>query len=58
MSRCDNTNLNAASDSDHRWLSVHRGDSDCAHLVLQAIVLTIIDDEVKDISYRLVSGFK
>lgn len=41
--------LNAAADGDHRRLSGRRGDRDGAHLVVQTIVVSVVNDKVKDV---------
>lgn len=50
--------LDAAADSDHRWLSGSRGDGDCAHLVVKAIVVAVVHDKVEDVSDRLTAGLQ
>lgn len=45
--------LDAAADGDHRRLSRRRGDGDCAHLVVKAIVVTVVNNKVEDVGDRL-----
>lgn len=48
---CDN--LDAAADSNHWWLPWRGSDGDGAHLVVKAIVVSIINNKVEDVSYWL-----
>lgn len=45
--------LDAAADSNHRWLHWCGSDGDGAHLVVEAIVVFIVNNKVKDVSHRL-----
>lgn len=47
--------LDAAADSDQRRLSWCGGDGDGAYLVVKAIVVSIINNKVEDISHWLTS---
>lgn len=41
--------LDAAADGDHRWLSGRGGDGDGAHLVVEAIVVSVVHHKVEDV---------
>lgn len=45
--------LDAAADSHHRRLSGRGGDGDGAHLIVEAIVVSVINDKVEDVSHGL-----
>lgn len=45
--------LDAALHCDHRRLPGRGGDGDGAHLVVEAIVVSVVDDEVEDVGDRL-----
>lgn len=45
--------LDAAADCDLRRLSRRRGDGDGAHLVVKAIVVSVINNKVEDVGDRL-----
>ena len=45
--------LDAAADRHHRRSPGRGGDGDGAHLVVEAIVVPVVDDEVEDVRHRL-----
>lgn len=45
----DRDYLDATADRHHRWLSGRGGDGDGAHLVVQAIVVSVVNDKVEDV---------
>lgn len=45
--------LDAAADCDHRRLSGRGGDGDGAHLVVKAIVVSVVNNKVEDVGDRL-----
>lgn len=47
--------FDAALHSDHRRLSGCGGDGDCAHLVVKAIAVFVVNNKMEDVRHRLAS---
>lgn len=50
--------LDAALHGDHRRLSGRGGDGDCAHLVVEAIAVFVVNNKMEDVRHRLASSLQ